>query len=58
MQIPSNFQLNGIRVPSMLFEIHFDPCKNKIQIFNFGIFHRIYRGSKVTVGSEDPLKYF
>ena len=42
----------------MLFEIHFDPCKNKIQIFNFGIFHRIYRGSKVMVGSEDPLKYF
>ena len=29
--------------------------KNKIQIFNFGLSHRLYRGSEVTVGSEDPL---
>ena len=38
--------------------MHFDHCKNKIQIFNFGLSYRLCRGSEVTVGSEDPLQNF
>ena len=52
----SNFPFNVFSVPFRLIGIHFDHCKNKIQIFNFCLFHRLYRGSEVTVGSEDPLQ--
>ena len=38
--------------------MHFNHDENKIQIFNFGLSHRLYRGSEVTVGSEDTLKIF
>ena len=38
--------------------MHFDHGKNKNQIFNFGVSHRLYRGSEVMVGSEDPLQIF
>ena len=38
--------------------MHFDHGKNKIQIFNFGLSHRLCRGSEVTVGSEDQLQNF
>ena len=41
----SNFPLNVLSVPFRLIGIHFDHCKNKIQIFNFCLFHRLYRGS-------------
>ena len=52
------FPLNAFSVPFRLIGIHFDHCKNKIQIFNFCLFHKLYRGSEVTVGSEDPLQNF
>ena len=51
LQIPSNVS----SVPFRLIEIHFDHCKNKIQILIFCLFHR---GSEVTVGSADPLQFF
>ena len=38
--------------------MHFDHGKNKIQIFNFCLFHRLYIGSEVMVGSDDPLQNF
>ena len=39
--------------------MHFDHGKNKIQIFHFCLFHRLYGGgSEVTVGSEDQLQNF
>ena len=38
--------------------MHFDHDKNKIQIFNFGLSHRLCRGSEVTMGSEDQLRIF
>ena len=41
-----------------LIGIHFDHCKNKIEFFNFCLFHRPHRGSGVTVGSENPLQNF
>ena len=47
-----------LSVPFRLIGIHFDHCKNNMQIFNFCLFHRLYRGSEVTVGSEDPLHFF
>ena len=36
--------------------MYFDQSQNKIQISIFGLFHRLYRGSEVTMGSEDTLK--
>ena len=47
---PSNFPLNVLVFPFKLIGKHFDHCKNKIQIFNFCIFHRSYKGAEVTVG--------
>ena len=55
---PSNFQLSVFSVPFRLIGLHFDQCKNKMQIFNLCLFHRLYRGSEVVVGSEDPLQNF
>ena len=37
--------------------IHFDQCKNQIQIpWNVCLFHKLNIGSEVTVGSENPLQ--
>ena len=55
---PLNFPLNVFSVPFRFIGIHFDHCKNKIQIFNFCLSHRLYRGLEVTVGTEDPLQIF
>ena len=39
--------------------MHFDHGQNKNHIFIFFfLFHRLYRGSEVTMGSEDTLKTF
>ena len=43
-------------IPFSLLRKHFDYGKNKIQIFNCLAFPICYIESKVTVGSEDPLK--
>ena len=50
--------LNIFSVPFRLTGTHFGHCKNKIQFFNFCLFHRLYRGSEVMVGSEDALQFF
>ena len=55
---PFEFPINVFGVLFRLILIHFDHCKNKIQIFIFLPFHRLYMGSEVTVGSEDPLHFF
>ena len=58
MQNPSNFPLNVFSVSFRLIGIHFDHCKNKMEILNFCLFHKLYRGSGVTIVSEDPLHFF
>ena len=50
--------LNVLSVPFRLIGIHFDHYKIKILIVNFCLFHRLYRGSEVTVGSEDTFQFF
>ena len=55
---PFKFSIKFFSVPFSLIGIHFNHCKNKNQIFNFCLFHRLYRGSEVTVGSEDLLLKF
>ena len=55
---PSSFPLNVFSVPFRLIGMHIHHCKNKIQFFNFCLFHRLYRGSEVMVRSEDPLQIF
>ena len=52
------FPLNVFNVPFGSIRIHFNHCKNRIQIFNFCLFNRLYRESEVTVGSGDPLQRF
>ena len=53
----TDFCLN-ITFPFRLLWMHFNHGKNKFRFSIFGFSHRLYRGSEVTVGSEDPLTIF
>ena len=55
---PFKFSIKCHSVPFGLIRIHFNHCKNRIQIFNFCLFNRLYRESAVTVGSETHFKDF
>ena len=55
---PSNFLSIVSSVPFRLIEYILTIARIKFNFSIFCLFHRLYRGSEVTVGSEDPLQIF